>query len=287
MTIIVLTSSISLIIGLALGRKLAVRGITAENGLQNRQETAYIVLAIIVLPLLLFLLIGRLNLSHLIPQIFVLYLGEHLQNLMLGGGWFVLGLLIGMEWPGRRDRRRLQQLLVAIAAIAVSLAILLHYSLPVTGLLGEPLIVENIVLQTTPYTCAPASIATLARLIGTAPNLSEREAVILTGTDRFGTSTLAEISALKRLGLAPRYRRGLTVAELAAAKQPALLHVKEPVGGTKIGHTVVLLETNSQKQTFIIGNPLYGRLERTFDSMEGYWTGEAVFASGGDRSNLK
>jgi predicted double-glycine peptidase len=187
-----------------------------------------------------------------------------------------------MEWPGRRDRRRLQQLLVAIAAIALPLAILLHYSLPVTGLLGEPLIVENIVLQTTPYTCAPASIATLARLIGTAPNLSEREAVILTGTDRFGTSTLAEISALKRLGLAPRYRRGLTVAELAAAKQPALLHVKEPVGGIKIGHTVVLLETNSQKQTFIIGNPLYGRLERTFDSMEGYWTGEAVFASGGD-----
>jgi hypothetical protein len=282
MTIIVLTSSISLIIGLALGRKLAVRGITAENGLQNRQETAYIVLAIIVVPIILFLLIGRLNLSHLIPQIFVLYLGEHLQNLMLGGGWFVLGLLVGMEWPGRRDRRRLQQLLVAIAAIAVSLAILLHYSLPVTGLLGEPLIVENIVLQTTPYTCAPASIATLARLIGTAPNLSEREAVILTGTDRFGTSTLAEISALKRLGLAPRYRRGLTVAELAAAKQPALLHVKEPVGGSKIGHTVVLLETNSQKQTFIIGNPLYGRLERTFDSMEGYWTGEAVFASGGD-----
>jgi len=51
--------------------------------------------------------------------------------------------------------------------------IILYYTLPITGMASEPLVIEGVVLQTTSQTCAPASIATLARLVGLDPNLSE------------------------------------------------------------------------------------------------------------------
>ncbi len=132
--------------------------------------------------------------------------------------------------------------------------------------------------QTTAYTCAPASIATLMRLTGLDTNSSERAVVEIAGTTRRGTSTLAELHAMEDLGLAPRFARRLTVDSLVAHGGPALLHVNEPLpGGRRIRHAVALMELDTVQRTLVIGNPLRGRQVITFDQLDGYWIGEAVF----------
>ncbi|MGK7922049.1 MAG: cysteine peptidase family C39 domain-containing protein [Trichodesmium sp.] len=275
MIVIALICLVSIILGLYLGRKLADTGITAENSLVNHQKSTYIILIFLATVIITFLLSAKANLK-LFPQIILLYIGEYINDFVLGLGWFSIGFLLGLELPIHGDRQRLQKLILAVIIITIPLAGLIHYSLPVTNLLGEPVIVEEVVLQTTNYTCAPASIATIARITGTLPNFSEKDAVILTGTNRFGTSTLAEMRALRRLGLASHFRDSLKTTDLLNLNLPALLHVKEPVNGGYIPHAVVLLQVDEMSQTVTIGNPLYGQQVKTFDQMQEYWTGEAV-----------
>ncbi|NEQ37175.1 MAG: peptidase C39 bacteriocin processing [Okeania sp. SIO3I5] len=275
MIVIALICLVSIILGLYLGKKLGDRGITAENALVNHQRLTYIILIFLATVISTFLLSAKAN-SKLFPQIILLYSGEYTNDFVLGLGWFSVGFLLGLELPIQGDRQRLQKLILAVIIMTIPLAGLIHYSLPVTNLLGKPVVVEEVVLQTTNYTCAPASIATIARITNTFPNFSEQDAVILTGTNKFGTSTLAEMRALRRLGLAPHFRDSLKTIDLINLNLPALLHVKEPVNGRYIGHAVVLLQVDEVAQTVTIGNPLYGQQLKTFDQMQEYWTGEAV-----------
>ncbi|MGD1714318.1 cysteine peptidase family C39 domain-containing protein [Dapis sp. BLCC M172] len=275
MIVIVLTCLVSIILGLYLGKKLADRGITAENAVVNHQRLTYIILIFLATVIITFLVSAKANLK-LFPKIILLFYGEYTNDFVLSLGWFSIGILLGIELPIRGDRQRLRKLILAVIIITIPLAGLIHYSLPVTNLLGEPVVVEEVVLQTTNYTCAPASIATIARITGTFPNFSEKDAIILTGTNRFGTSTLAEMRALHRLGLACHFRDSLKTTELINLNLPALLHVKEPVNGGYIAHAVVLLQVDETAQTVTIGNPLYGQQLKTFNEMQEYWTGEAV-----------
>ncbi|NET76141.1 cysteine peptidase family C39 domain-containing protein [Okeania sp. SIO1F9] len=275
MIVIALICLVSIILGLYLGKKLADRGITAENALVNHQRLTYIILIFLATVIITFLLSAKANLKFF-PQIILLYIGEYTNDFVLGLGWFSVGFLLGLELPIHGDRQRLQKLILAVIIITIPLAGLIHYSLPVTNLLGEPVVVEEVVLQTTSYTCAPASIATIARITGTFPNFSEKDAIILTGTNRFGTSTLAEMRALRSLGFAPHFRDSLKTTDLINLNLPALLHVNEPVNGGYIQHAVVLLQVDATAQIVTIGNPLYGQQLKTFDQMQEYWTGEVV-----------
>ena len=275
MIVIALICFVSIIIGLYLGKKLADRGITAENALVNHQRLTYIILIFLATVIITFLVSAKANLK-LFPQIILLYYGEYTNDFVLSLGWFSIGLLLGLELPIQGDRQRLRKLILAVIIITIPLAGLIHYSIPVTNLLGEPVVVEGVVLQTTNYTCAPASIATIVQITGTFPNFSEKDAIILTSTNRFGTSTLAEMRALHRLGLTSHFRDSLKNTELINLNLPALLHVKEPVNGGYIAHAVVLLQVDETAQTVTIGNPLYGQQLKTFNEMQEYWTGEAV-----------
>ncbi len=134
-------------------------------------------------------------------------------------------------------------------------------------------------LQTTPYSCAAATIATLARKVNPTLQTTEREVIELAGTSRHGTSTLAEIQAMEKLGLAPQYERNLTINNLVARRQMAILHVMEPIAEAKIAHAIALLEINPTKHTLTVANPLYGKEIIPFDRMKDYWIGEAVFVT--------
>ena len=283
MVFIALICCVCALFGVFVGSKLAARGIRTDSTLEKCQGG--ILLGLIAIAGIIFslVLIDRLNLIHwlplIIPAFIQLYIAEYATDLILGSGCFILGLLLSVELLGKRSPKGMRQLFVAVAAIILPLTILLHYSLPVTGMIGEPRVIEGVVLQTTPYTCAPASIATLARFIGKHPHLSERDVATLTKTDRFGTSTLAEIRAMGKLGLEPKYKYGLKIEELAKTGQPALLHVREKFRGKFITHAVALLSVDTEKQFLTIGNPLSGIQVKTFKQMEGYWLGEAVFVN--------
>lgn len=170
--------------------------------------------------------------------------------------------------------------MVALGTISFALSILLFFLQPVQALVAvQPKIINGIVMQTTPYTCAPASIATLARLTRQHPRITEKEVVKLTKTNRFGTTTLSEIRAMEKLELNPQYRHNLTINDLITLNKPALLHVKEKrkTGkGVRFSHAVALLSINAQKGLILIANPLYGLQIKTFKEFSQYWFGEAI-----------
>ena len=277
---------VSLIIGAFLGSQLAARGIRADSTLENQQGiilSGLIAIAAIIFSLVI---VDKLNLVHLlpliIPSITLLYIGGYASQTILALGCVILGLLVFLELRGKLYPQRMFQLFAAVVIIVIPLAILIHFSVPIIDMVGEPRVIrEIVVLQTTPYTCAPATIATLARFVAKHPQITEREVVALTNTDRFGTRTLAEIWAMEKLGLEPQYQYGLKLGDLVKKKLPALLHVREQEedSGESFSHAVALLLVKPKEHLMILGNPLYGLQVKTFAQMKEYWQGEAVFVT--------
>lgn len=269
--------------GAILGKNLALKGITSDNALQNHQKPLLWLLFTVV-PLLGGLIaIDKFNLAPVLPKMFpprlLIYLAGYFNEIIIGLGCFFLGLLVLLELSGKRSQLKILQLLLAMGAIAFALSILLFMLRPVQDLVAQPKIIDGIVMQTTPYTCAPSTIATLARYTKKDPNFTEKAAIALTKTNRFGTTTLAEIRALKKLGLNPQYRHNLTIDDLISLGHPALMHVKEKNKsgkGLRFSHAVAYLAADPTKQLVLIGNPLYGLQIKAFHELDQYWFGEII-----------
>lgn len=287
MLILALTYSLAFGSGAVLGKNLAAMGITSENALRNHQKSLTLILGAIAPSIGLLIILDKFHLTPLLPRIFpsmlLIYLAGYFNEMIIGISCFCLGLLICLQLSGKRSRQKISQLLVAIAAIACSLSILFFYLQPVRALVGAPKIENGIIVwQTTPYTCAPASIATLGRYTKKHPELTELDVVKLTKTNRFGTTTLSEIRAMKQLGLNPKYMHNLTIEDLIAIDRPALLHVKEKNQtrqGVRFSHAVAFLVIDAEKELVVIGNPLYGMQIKTFRDLEQYWYGEAILVN--------
>jgi predicted double-glycine peptidase len=276
---LIISSLIFFALGAIVGNWLATKGITADNALVKHQRLVggiFLVVAVFLV-LLVLLTNANINLRFLIPGIIRLYLGEYTYSTILVLSFFVLGFVLFLELPGRNSPRRMRQLFVAIVGITIPIAILFNVCWPVTGFLKPSLVERGIVLQTTDITCVPASIATLGRLVGKHPNLTEKDVVLLTNTGRFGTSTLAAIRAMDKLGLNPQFQEHLTIDDLLKANHLALLNVLENVNGKKIAHAVVLLSINPQSKVVTLANPIWGRQKKTPQEMKDYWLGEAIF----------
>ncbi len=266
--------------GGGIGRRLAARGITAENALKGRQVGAYLVLLAAG---------GATALLYYAPKIPglpstpILYAEAAVWPMVQGFAAMALGFLIGLEWSGRGERKRLVTMVGGAAVLALAVGFLFYRSLPLERALGAPRSVDGVVMQTTSYTCAPAAIATIVRVLRGDTTVTERTVVALAGTSRGGTTALAEIRAMRRLGLAPRFARRLSPESLVAAGRYALLHVNEPVVATTVRHAVALLAVDARNRTITIGNPLYGRQVKPWSELRDYWMGEAVFAGTGPR----
>lgn len=266
-----------------LGRNLAQAGITSDNALKNHQKPL-VWLLIAIAPLLgILIILDKFHLAPLLPKVFppmlLIYLAGYFNETIVGFGCFFLGLLLLLELSGKRSGRKIVQLFVALSAIAFSLSILLFFLSPVQASVAQPKIIDGIVMQTTPYTCAPSSIATLGRYTRKHPHLTERDVVRLTKTNRFGTTTLAEIRAMEKLDFNPQYRHNLTVDDLIILNKPALMHVKEKRKkgkGVRFSHAVAFLGIDPSKGLVLIANPLEGVQVKTFYELEGYWFGEAI-----------
>ncbi len=284
MTNLVLVCALAFACGGMLGKNLAAVGVTSDNALQNYQKPLVWML-IAIAPLLgILVILDKLHLASMLPRIFppmlLIYLAAYFNETIVGLGCFFLGLLLFLELSGKRSRQKIVQLMLALGTISLALSILLFFLQPVQALVAtQPKIINGVVMQTTAYTCAPASIATLARVTEQYPYLTEQEVVKLTRTNRFGTTTLSEIKAMEKLGLNPQYRHNLTVNDLIALNKPALLHVKEKrrTGkGVRFSHAVALLSIDAQKGLILIANPLYGMQIKTFSEFGQYWFGEAI-----------
>lgn len=278
-----LVSGLAFVGGGVFGHNLALKGINSDNALKNHQKhLVWLLLANIPLIAILIIL-DKFHLASLLPKIFpstlLIYLAGHFNELVVSMGCFFLGLLLFLELSGKRSQRRILELLGAIGAITFALSILAFFLQPVSAMVTQSKIINGVVFQTTPYTCAPASIATLARYTQKHPSLGEKQAVELTQTNRFGTTTLAEIRAMEKLNLNPEYHHNLTPKELIAFGKPALLHVKEKrkkSKGSRFSHAVAFFGADLEKQVILIGNPLFGAQIKTFEELKEYWFGEAI-----------
>jgi hypothetical protein len=281
MTVTFIICAAFLLLGAFFGKKLAKRGINTDKSLDKHQGLLLIIFGAIGLLFAVLLFLDRYNLAYWLPKIFpsfiLIYLGGYYQNFILILGCFSLGLLVALDLFSKSNFAQKFQLSLALALITCALAVLLYYLLPIDKLVKEPKIIDGIVFQTTPYTCAPSSIATLTRFFGNNPNMLEEEVTKLAGTNLFGTTTLAEIETLKKLDFNPKYEHNLTIEELIKINKPGLLHVKEQYEGEYTGHTIALLGIDKQRQLILVANPLYGKQIKTFQEMEGYWFGEAIF----------
>lgn len=283
MITLILVCALAFAGGGILGKNLAAVGINSDNALKNYQKPLVWLLVAIAPFLGVLIFLDKFNLAPLLPKIFppilLIYLAGYFNGMIVGMGCFFLGLLVFLELAGKRSRKKLLELLLALSAITLALSILLFFLQPVQALVEQPKIINGIVIQTTPYTCAPSSIATLARYTKKHPQLTEKVVVKLTKTNRFGTTTLAEIRAMQQLNLNPQYRHNLTINDLITLNKPALMHVKEKrrTGkGVRFSHAVAFLGINPEKELILIGNPLYGMQIKTFTEFKGYWFGEAI-----------
>ena len=269
------------ILGAWIGRVLSRKGLNASFRIENKPGPFLWGIILLGMALCVLVVSDSINylswLPHIFPSWILLYLAAHFTDLLFVGSCFVLGLLIALEFRGLRSPQRLRQLVTALSILGCGLGILLHFAWPVAALVQDPeFSQEGVVLQTTPYTCAPASIANLTRVLGTHPNLSERDAANLSHTNRFGTSTLNQLRALKKLGIDASYRFGLTLQDLARQGQPAILNVRELYEGNRINHAVTLLRIDPQGRQLLIANPLEGLQLKSAQEMDEYWFGEAI-----------
>ena len=278
---LILPSAIGFGLGGFLGNDLAKKGITADNALEKHQKTARIIFIGLAAILTVLIIIDRSNVAYYVPQLFPHFLSLYIQaafdNVLLCVGFFLFGLLFLLELSGWSSKKRGNQLLVGLAAITFCLSVLFYLFSPIVNDVGELKIVDGVVIQSTTVTCAPASIATLARLSGKHPEITEKEVTKLTRTNRLGTNTLAEIAAMKKLGLNPDYHHDSTLDDLVNRKQMALLHVKKRWLSQQFPHAVVLMDIDMEKEELILGNPLSGIETKPFSELEGYWFGEAIF----------
>lgn len=265
------------------GKNLAAKGITSDNALLKHQKFFVGLIIAIALIFIVLIIIDKFHLAPLLPKIFppilLIYLAGWYHSVIFISGFLILGLLIFLELNGKYTRRKIYQLLAAISVISFVLSILGYCLKPVDKLLDESTIIDGVVMQTTFYTCAPSAIATLARYSSLHPQLTEKAAIKYTKTNRFGTTTLRELKAMQQLDLNPEYHHNLTVENLFALEQRALLHVKERNKndeGVRFAHAVALIAIDPQKQLFIIGNPYYGLEIKTAHQMQDYWFGEAI-----------
>ena len=283
MLILGLFAVIAFAIGGLWGKNLAKQGVTSDNALLKHQQFFVSFIIVVALLFIALILIDRFNLNSLLPQIIpsilLIYLAGWYHSIIFVAGFFILGLLLFIELNGKYNRQKVFQLTVALTLISFVLTVLGYYLKPIDKLLDKSEIVHGVVMQTTFYTCAPSAIATLSRHTKKHPHLTEQEANKYTKTNRFGTTTLRELKAMKQLKLSPKYYHNLTTQDLFSLHQPALLHVKEQNKnneGVRFSHAVALLATNPQSQLLLIGNPYYGLQIKTIGEMQDYWFGEAI-----------
>lgn len=283
MLFLCLWSLILALLGVGAGRFLARRGVALNGTIANPQVQRAILLALAAAPLgvIGLILADKNNLIYPATRFFPLapslYLGAYALDLIVGLIVGAMGVLIGLEIFGRSDAQSRINLLASLAVIAIFASFLIHKTLPIGAGLGKPEIIDGRwVLQTTHYTCAPASIATLGRLTGKQPQLTEKEAALLAQTDRFGTSALEELRTLRKLGFQPQYRNDFTSEDLANLSSPAILHVREKIGRRVFPHAIVFVGVNPETQSIKVMNPLYGPMEKKYSELAGYWNGEII-----------
>ena len=178
---------------------------------------------------------------------------------------YVFGFCSAVAWAsGKRGRR-----LPAIFSVGVLLAIQFYAawcSRPNLPALGETRVAtDGVILQTSPYTCVPASAANIASLLGI--HATEKELAALCHTTRDGTFPAAALHALRLLGIEGR-KVSAANADIRAVHSPAMLFV--------LGDTHAVVYAGISGDLFEIWNPSTGKAFVSEEGLRHIWNGHAL-----------
>lgn len=144
------------------------------------------------------------------------------------------------------------------------------YTLPIYHDLSDARTPDGVILQTSAFTCVPASAANALTVLGI--SASEREMARLAGTTVLGTSPGEVIGCLRKEGVSAR-KALLSVDDLRHLGSPAILLVDYP-GLGPLSHAIMFDHFEGDIAHVI--DPLTGRAKLTIPSLEEQWRGHAI-----------
>lgn len=171
------------------------------------------------------------------------------------------------------DPRWRRTLILVVVSCLVMTGIEVLTLWPMASAIGAPELDprSGVVIQSTGYSCAPSSLATICRLYGRV--LPEREAALAMEAGLNGTTTDEMALGARAVGFPDATPvNNATLAQLAAADRPALLSIE--FGGVRNLHAVALLGLSST--TVYIADPLVGLHAMSYAAFARRWDGEAV-----------
>jgi hypothetical protein len=182
---------------------------------------------------------------------------------------FLCAFLAGFAWLQRLPRRRL--LVVMVAALELALVTTAwRLRRPIAADLAGTVAPQGYVTQTTPQSCAPAAIATIANLYG--GSVSERDAALLLRTTASGTTPGQMRYALARLGFSVS-DVSTNPPDVGSVLAPAILFVRHPSLGPG-PHTVAYL--GRRGAAYEIWDPMLGRRLMAESELDTIWTGRGL-----------
>ena len=190
-----------------------------------------------------------------------LWLQRHITLLI----WLTLGALVGLVSV---VYLHLKRIFLSILLNAVYLLSFWYYNEPVYSSISPIDPLPNVTNQTTLYSCACASLSTIAKHKGI--RISEREACRLIGTTRYGSNPGQIRYAANELGFSFKTLPGSV--DIAKVHPPALLFVDRR-GGYE-NHAVAYLSKKDGK--YILFDPMEGWRFLDRKQMQSIWHGRGI-----------
>jgi hypothetical protein len=183
---------------------------------------------------------------------------------------FTFALTAAVAVRSRHEERR-KIIAAAILFVGAIQIVQWIYTHPVAGTLGEEISRLGMVIQTSPVSCAAASGATIARLLG--QEKTEREMAALYGTSQMGTSAAQIIVGMERIGFISR-KVEVKSADPKMVVPPAIFFVNSPMSGPE-SHAVAYLGYEEGKA--VIWDPLHGvRMDLGKKDVAALWKGRGL-----------
>ena len=169
-----------------------------------------------------------------------------------------------------RHRERVKLVFAAVVVIAAIEWTFWRAARPIYASLEEKMSANGVVMQSGDVSCAAASCANIATMLGV--SMSERDAAELIGTTRDGTTMSQIVVGMERRGFLCR-KVTLDPSNAAMIQPPAILTVDHPATGPE-SHAVALMGVADG--VFEIWDPLVGKEMLSLDELRGVWRGKAM-----------
>jgi predicted double-glycine peptidase len=238
--------------GLAVGRSLLQRGVTADNLFKGQNAVSLLFLGLYIL-----LVVLALN----IPQMQFFPQSWRANGLQVSWTFLRVSFLgfCGVAWAITRETAPRQVgaiALLSILGVGAFTAAERYVLAPIYKKLTNNLQSNGVFKQTSMTSCAPASLATVLRLwqIEAATEVSVAEAA---ETSRLGTTMPQLIQATRQFGL-EAVQLSSTWEQMQRINRPGVVSVWLLDEGRKLPHAMSVLGMNSEK--IVLGDPASGKM---------------------------